>query len=155
MNENSPIWARLAEIVSAVWRGRRNASTMPRAASDLPTMMMRTTAMTSRGSRTRTIGSKSIPTATKKSTANASWSGNASEAAFVERSDSLITTPAKKAPRAKETPKRDAAPTAMPRATARTPSVKSSREPVRATRSSSHGTARRPTTNMMPMKAAT
>ena len=155
MKENSPIWARLAEIVRDVWRGWPKARTMARAAIDLPIMTMKTTRRTWRGLRTRIVGSNSIPTATKKSTANASWSGSASAAARWLRSDSLMTTPAKKAPSANETPKSTAAPTATPRAVARTASVKSSRDPVWATRSSSHGTTRRPTTNIRPRNAAT
>ena len=63
--------------------------------------------------------------------------------------------PAKNAPRAKDTPKSEAAPTPIPRAIARTASVKSSREPVRATRSRSQGTARRPTTSINATNAAT
>ena len=41
MKENSPICARLAEMVSAVESGWRNSLTMANAASDLPTTMMR------------------------------------------------------------------------------------------------------------------
>ena len=155
MNENSPIWARLAEIVRDVWSGWPKARTMTSAASDLPIMTMKTTARTWSGLRTRIVGSKSIPTATKKSTAKASCSGRASAAARWLRSDSLITTPAKNAPSANETPKSADAPTATPRAVASTASVKSSRDPVWATRSSSQGTTRRPTTNMRPRNAAT
>ena len=46
MNENSPIWARLADTVSAVRTGWPNASTIRKAASDLPTTMTATTAST-------------------------------------------------------------------------------------------------------------
>ena len=49
MKENSPIWARLAEMVSAVPRGWRNASTMASAAIDLPITMMATVASTGPG----------------------------------------------------------------------------------------------------------
>ena len=56
MNENSPICARLADTVSAVRTGCRNTSTMTKAASDLPTMMMASTASTASGSRTSTVG---------------------------------------------------------------------------------------------------
>ena len=66
-----------------------------------------------------------------------------------------MTTPAKKAPSAKETPNSAAAPTAMPSATASTERVNSSREPVRATRARSHGTARVPTNSISAMNSAT
>ena len=56
MNENSPICARLADTISAVRTGCRNASTMMNAASDFPTMMMASTERTASGSRTRTDG---------------------------------------------------------------------------------------------------
>ena len=50
---------------------------------------------------------------------------------------------------------RYAAPTAMPSATASTASVNSSRDPVPATRPSSHGTVRRPTKYISARNAAT
>ena len=78
MKENSPICARLAETVSAVRTGWRNASTMTKAASDLPTMMMASTASTASGSRTSTVGSNNMPTDTKNNTAKASFSGSES-----------------------------------------------------------------------------
>ena len=40
MKENSPIWARPAEMVSAVPVGWPNARTITKAATDLPTRMM-------------------------------------------------------------------------------------------------------------------
>ena len=43
MNENSPICARLAATVSAVASGRPNASTMAKAATDLPTTITSST----------------------------------------------------------------------------------------------------------------
>ena len=57
-----------------------------------------------------------MPTETKKSTANASRIGRASVAARRLKSDRPTTMPARKAPRAIETPKSLADPTAMPRA---------------------------------------
>ena len=128
---------------------------MPSAAMDLPIRMMSTTASTCSGCRTSTEGSKSIPTETKKRTANASWKGSASADAWWLRSDSLITTPAKNAPSANDTPNSAAAPNATPMATASTLSVNNSREPVRATRASIHGTARRPTMNISARNAIT
>ena len=110
MNENSPIWARLADTVSAVRTGWRKASTMMKAASDLPTMMMASTESTASGSRTSTVGSKSIPTDTKNNTANASLSGSESLPAWWASSDSERMTPAKNAPSANDTPNKAAEP---------------------------------------------
>jgi hypothetical protein len=70
---------------------------------DLPKMMMATTPKTCKGCSIRILGSKSMPTETKKSTEKASRSGKDSSAALWLNSDSRITMPAKKAPRAKET----------------------------------------------------
>jgi hypothetical protein len=75
-----------------------------------------------------------MPTETKKSTANASRSGKASDAARSPNSDRPTTSPARNAPSAIDTPKIRAAPTATPRAITRTVSVNSSREPVAAAR---------------------
>ena len=58
----------------------------------------------------RMCQSKSMPTATKKSTAKASWSGMDSVAALWAKRLSRITMPAKKLPSAKLTWKISAAP---------------------------------------------
>ena len=155
MNENSPICARLADTVSAVLSGYRNASTIANAASDLPNRMIETTMRTFSGCSSRIAGLKSMPTDTKKSTENASRSGSDSSAARWLSADSRITIPAKKAPSANETPNSLAEPNAMPIAVAMTQSVKSSREPVRATCQSSHGKTRRPTRSISPMNSPT
>ncbi|MCY1528405.1 hypothetical protein D9M68_635080 [compost metagenome] len=76
----------------------------------MPMTMMPTTASTCSGSLTSTIGSKSMPTETKNSTAKASRSGRDSWAARWLSSDSRITMPAKNAPRAKDTWNNAAAP---------------------------------------------
>ena len=82
MKENSPICARLAAIVSAVSTGCRNGQhDHVGDATDLPTTMMNTVASTASGSRTRIVGSNSMPTETKNSTAKASRSGSVSSAA--------------------------------------------------------------------------
>ena len=78
-----------------------------------------------------TLGSKSIPTDTKNSTANASRSGSASAAAWWLMSDSPTTAPARNAPSANETPNTVDETNAIPRAIASTASVNSSREPWR------------------------
>lgn len=105
MNENSPIWARAAATVKLVPRSSRNTWVMARAASDLPRRMMNRTPATASGARTRTLGSNSIPTETKNSTAKASLSGRARSAALWPSGVPFSTRPATKAPRAKEAPK--------------------------------------------------
>ncbi|MNV46503.1 hypothetical protein D3C71_1383370 [compost metagenome] len=155
MKENSPTWARLAEMVSAVrtlWPNRR---TMAKAATDLPMTMTKMVASTASGSRSKMVGSNSMPTETKKSTAKASCSGRVSLAALWLRWELFITTPAKKAPRAKETPNSLTAPKAIPREQESTARVKSSREPVAAVRASIQGMRRRPPMVISAMKAAT
>ncbi len=96
--------------------------------------------MTANGSRNRMEGSKNIPTDMKNKTEKAFWSGSESAAALWLRFDSLMTTPAKKAPNANDTPKTSAEPNAIPKAIASTESVNNSREPVRAISVRSHGT---------------
>jgi len=81
MNENSPICARLAEIVKALATGCRNASMIRKAAADFPITMMNSVQSTGSGSRTTLIGSNSIPTETKNKTAKASRNGSDSSAA--------------------------------------------------------------------------
>ena len=78
MKENSPICARLAEIVSAVDSGGRTGARCAKAASDLPITMMKMVAISGSGAVTTTIGSNSMPTETKNSTAKASRSGSVS-----------------------------------------------------------------------------
>jgi hypothetical protein len=89
---------------------------MTSAASDLPTTMMPSVASTCSGSRSRMLGSNSMPTETKNSTAKASRSGSVSCAASCDSSDSLSTMPAKNAPSAKLTPNSAAEPKATPSA---------------------------------------
>src|SRR3954466_9221540 len=110
-------------------------------------MMIARTASTARGSRTSTVGSNSMPTETKNSTANASFNGSESLPAWCDSSDSDRMTPAKNAPSAKDTPNAAEDPYAMPSATGSPESENNPREPVRETRASSHGTARVPTTS--------
>ena len=80
--------------------------------------------------------------------------GKASEAARRLKSDRPTTIPARKAPSAMETPNSSAEPTAMPSATTSTVSVKSSRERVSATRSSSQGMRRPPTSMVKATRAS-
>ena len=96
-----------------------------------------------------------MPTETKNSTANASCSGSASAAARWLSSDSLTTAPATNAPSANDMPNSCDAIVPTPSAIASTVSVNSSREPSRATCARSHGTTRRPTTNIRRRNATT
>ena len=155
MNENSPICARLAAMVSAISLDLPSIRTTAQAASDLPTMMIASVSSTSSGCSSRIIGSNSMPTETKNSTANASRSGSESSAALWPCGDSLSSMPAKNAPSANDTPNSSAAPKAMPIAQASTHRVNSSREPVPATRSSTQGSTRRPTISISATKPPT
>lgn len=110
MKENSPACASAASTTNALLNGNPSASTMPVAASALPARMTSSTPATMRGSRTMIEGSNSMPTDTKKSTANASCNGSRLAAALWLRADPLRTTPAKNAPSAKDTPKSRAEP---------------------------------------------
>ena len=125
------------------------------AAIDLPMMMMPTTASTCSGCSTSTLGSNSMPTETKNSTANASRSGKDSSAARWLNSDSRMTMPAKKAPSANDTPNNLDAANAMLTAAAITHSVNNSRVPVRATIHKILGNTRRPITSMSATKPPT
>ncbi|MNM56393.1 hypothetical protein D3C81_675620 [compost metagenome] len=111
-------------------------------------MMINTVASTCHGCSTTIIGLNNMPTETKNNTANASRSGSESCAALWLSSDSLSIMPAKNAPSANDTPNSAAAPNATPSAMASTHRVNSSREPVPATFSSTHGITRRPTTSI-------
>src|SRR5262245_14702834 len=102
-----------------------------------------------------TVGLNNIPTETKNKTEKASCIGNASAAARWLSSDSPITAPAKNAPSANEIPNTCAAMVPTPSAIVNTDSVNNSREPVRATCSSSQGTKRRPTKTMSVTKETT
>ena len=127
---------------------------MAKAASDLPSRMISTVASTGSGSRTRMVGSNSMPTETKNSTAKASRSGKVSSAARWLSGDSLRIMPAKNAPSANETPNSSAAAKAAPRAITNTERRNSSRLPVCAMACSTHGMTRLPTISMMATKAA-
>ena len=110
MKENSPICARLAEMVSAVPVECPKARTITYAEIDFPNMMMSKVASSGSGSRNTIAGSNNMPTETKNRTAKASRSGSASCVALWLSSDSLMIMPAKKAPSAKDTPNSMAAP---------------------------------------------
>ena len=155
MKENSPICARLAErsMPCRPGSGRAARSRTPRATCRRRLRGGRP--VSANGSLMTMEGSNNMPTETKNSTANASCSGSESSAARWLRSDSLRITPAKNAPSAKETSNRAADPYAIPSATASTESVKTSREPVRATFCSSHGTTRLPMSNATATNSAT
>src|SRR5438128_2991243 len=104
---------------------------MARATSGFPIMTTASVSTTSEGARSKWPGSSSIPTDTKKSTANASRIGSASEAARTLNSDRPTTIPAMNAPSAIETSNSVAEPTAIPSATTSTHSVKDLRHLLR------------------------
>src|SRR6478735_6945043 len=133
MNENSPIWASATATVTDALNGYPNAQTSTSATNGLPTSTMASAPSTSRGDCNKAAGASSMPTDTKNSTANASRIGSASDAARRLYSDRPTTMPARNAPRAIETLKTSADPTAMPSASTSTVSVNSSRERVAAT----------------------
>jgi hypothetical protein len=81
MKENSPIWERPAATTTPVSAVPPNSRTSTKAASAFPTMMIATTTRIRPTSARRKAGSISIPTETKKRTANASRNGKASSAA--------------------------------------------------------------------------
>ena len=87
-----------------------------------------------------------MPTATKNSVAKISRTGMMSASTCSSNSDSETTIPARKAPRPSDNPAACVA-RATPRAMATTASMKSSREPDRATMRSSGGTSRVPRRN--------
>ena len=96
----------------------------------------------------------SIPTDTKKRTANASRNGSRSAPTWWLNGDSPTTTPATNAPSASETPKAAADISAVPSATVSATRMKSSRDRVRTTRCSSQGTTRLPTASISPTKSS-
>ena len=156
MNENSPICARLADTVSAVRTGWRNASTMTKAASDLPTMMMASTdehrerfAHQDRGieqhaHRHEEQHREGVLERQRVIAGLVAELGFGQDDAGEERAE-----------RERHAEQR---PTSRRRCRARsasTHSVNSSREPVRVTRFSSHGTTRVPTTSASATNTAT
>ena len=68
--------------------------------------MIATVPISASGEARMTLGLNSIPTETKNSTAKASRMGSVSRMACCDRVEDDITMPAKKAPSAKETPKK-------------------------------------------------
>ena len=100
-------------------------------------------------------GSNSMPTDTKKSTANASLRGKDSSAALLLNLDSPSIMPAKNAPKAKETSNIFAAKKAMPIAEAITAKVNSSLEPFFATSHKILGSNLLPITSMSTINALT
>src|SRR5262249_19934151 len=106
----------------------RRAVTNPRQGLAITTT--NATPPTLNGSRTKIVGSNSMPTETKNSTAKASRNGSDSSAATWLSSDSLSVMPAKNAPSANDTSNSSAATKATPNATDNTARRNSSREPV-------------------------
>ena len=133
MNENSPICASEAATSSAASRAPPSRRTATKAIAGVMTSTRISAPTIGSGSSTRIVGSNSIPTETKNSTANASRSGSDSSAATWLSADSLSVMPAIKAPSANDTSNSCEAKNATPRATDRTASRNSSRDPVWAT----------------------
>ena len=148
MKLNSPICASDNPIATAVPRDCPSPRTTPIASSGLATSTISTAASAGGQCASTSRGLNSMPAETKNSTANASRSGMASMAARSPNSDCPTTIPARNAPRAIETPKPRAEPTAMPSAITSTVSVNSSRDRVAATRSSTQGMNRPPPTSV-------
>ena len=98
-------------------------------------------------------GLTSIPTDTKNRTANVSRNGTISAPTWWLSADSLTTTPARKAPSARETPNTDEAPIAIPTVITTIATMKSSRERKCATRSRNQGMMRFPATNISAANA--
>ena len=88
---------------------------------------------------TRSRGLTSMPTDTKKRTANASRKGSTSAPTWWLSGDSATTTPARNAPSAIDTPNSVAAVRAMPSDMVRATSRNSSRDCMRAMRRRIHG----------------
>ena len=126
--------------------GVPRARTVRKAARGFPTITTSSTIAMGMGASRMLRGLKSIPTDTKKSTANASRMGTASRAARAAKSVRPTASPARNAPSSIDTPKTPAAATAMPMARTSTARVNSSRERVRSIFSSAHGTTDRPST---------
>jgi hypothetical protein len=139
MKLNSPTWDSAAPTATAVDIGLPSRRTTNIAAIGLPSKTTASTIAINSGARTTLLGSHSIPTETKKSTAKASRMGKASFAARAANSERPTASPARKAPSAIDTPKSLAAPIAIPSATTRIESVKSSRERAAAMCSSAQG----------------
>ena len=93
-------------------------------------------------------GLTSIPTDTKNRTANVSRNGTISAPTWWLSADSLTTTPARKAPSARETPKTDEAPIAVPIVITTIATMKSSRERMCARCRRNQGMMRVPATNI-------
>jgi hypothetical protein len=81
MNENSPICAKAIPTVNAALNGYLIVQTRRIATIGLPMITTASAPATSPGEANSAAGSRSIPTETKKSTANASRIGKASDAA--------------------------------------------------------------------------
>ena len=134
MKENSPICARLAEIVSAVRdRMAERDARSAKAASDLPTTMMNSVASTGSGSLDQDRRIEQHADRDEEQHGEGVAQRQRSSAARWLSSDSLRIMPAKKAPSANDTPNSFAAPKATPSAIASTARRNSSREPVCAT----------------------
>ena len=152
MNENSPIWLRPAATTSDVRPGYGNRKPITIVMRPLPTTTSVERRMTSRQWPATYTGLTSMPTDTKNSTAKASRNGRRSALTWWLNGDWPMRTPARNAPRARETPKNAADASAVPTAADSATSTKSSRDPVRTTRAITAGTTRGPSVSMSTTK---
>ena len=152
-NENSPAGTNAAAVSTAVC-GRAIGRNSNRAATGFSATIS-TSVMSSNGhSSAITSGSMSMPTDTKKSTANTSRVGNSSPSTRCDRSDSDTTNPARNAPSASESPMYSDA-SAVLNASAAIARKNSSRDRSSATRASANGITCSPMTNTPIRNAAT
>src|SRR3990167_8668126 len=133
MKENSPIWARAAEIVNAVLKGCLKAIEIKKATSGLARRMIARMLMKMGKFFRMTRGLKSMPTERKKIAMKASFIGRECTSALWCTFVCLMTIPAIKAPKAMEMPKKKVVAVAMRKMRARTERVNSSCERVSIT----------------------
>ena len=146
MKLNSPTWAIAAPSSQAERVGRPKPRPSAAVSRPLPATARTTRTATSPASAASAAGSTSIPTDTKKSTANRSRNGVTSAAAWCDSSDSDTSTPATNAPSASDSPNTALDTKAVSSAVATTASRNSSLEPRRATNEKTRGSSRVPTT---------
>ena len=143
-NENSPICARLSPASTATRAGIPSSNTMTNTIAALPTTTTPLTSAMVAAFETSAPGSMSMPTETKNSEAKRSRRGNVSAMTCARYSDSPTTRPARKAPKASDSPANWVS-TAVPSARPTTPSRNNSRVRLIAACLSASGTRRTPT----------
>ena len=140
--ENSPICVNPSAAFLAVATGYPAARTTSVHTPNLPAITSSTSASTAGHSARSEAGRISVPIETKKIATKMSLTGSTRASASCANSDSLMTNPARNAPRAIDNPS-PAVSAAVPIATARATSKNSSMLRVWATLANNNGTARR------------